>query len=70
MMDNIGVLVAMVTMVILAFTIVLIKISMFPTDKVVTFTPLKQQVGSTIRYTGNGFIPCRGFVRLNTIVMF
>ena len=79
-MDNIGVLVAMVTMVILAFTIVLIKvrvnellnqnlqkylqISMFPTDKVVTFTPLTQQVGSTIRYTGNGFIPCRGFVCL------
>ena len=58
MMDNIGVLVAMVTMVILAFTIVLIKvrveellnqnlqkylqISMFPTDKVVTLIPLTQ----------------------------
>ena len=78
MMDNIGVVVAMVTMVVLALTIVLIKvgtnaeneevqfsifqISLFPRDQVVTFTPLKQQVESTIRYTGNGFIPCRGFV--------
>ena len=29
-----------------------------------TFTPLDQQVKSNIKYTGNGFIPCEGYVEI------
>ena len=42
--------------------IVVLDNVLFPEEKVITFVPLDQRVKSTIRYTGNGFIPCLGMV--------
>ena len=33
-----------------------------PNPNISTFSPLDQQVGSNIRYNGNGYMPCNGYV--------
>ena len=74
-LDNIYVMVAMVVIVAGAIGIVVVKINFFGDEKKITFRPLNQRVGggngercdltmqvqSTIRYTGHGYIPCKGY---------
>lgn len=64
-LDDVGVTVAMITVTLLAVLVVVLKVSIF-SDKidpnVSTFKPLDQQVKSIIKYTGNGFIPCEGYL--------
>ena len=60
MIDNIGVVVATVIMVVLALTIVSIKVVLFRKEVVHAFTPLEQKIDSKLGVTGNGFIPCDG----------
>jgi hypothetical protein len=43
-LDNLAVMVAMTSIVILAVVIVILKSVMFPDDKIITFIPLPQQV--------------------------
>lgn len=63
MLDNIGVVVATLIMVIMALTIVSIKVVMFRKETGnATWTPLPQRWNSTARVTGHGFIPCEGIV--------
>ena len=71
------VIVAMVVIMGMAAAVVYIKLEYFPEEKVITFTPLLQQVGagivlsetsiisqvkSNVRYNGNGYLPCGGQV--------
>ena len=43
-LDNLAVMVAMTSIVILAVVIVILKSVMFPDEKIITFIPLTQQV--------------------------
>merc|ERR1712032_1716567 len=61
-LENIYVLICMILIVALAVVIVIIKINVFQTEPNKTFVPLSQQVHSTKMYTGNGFVPCKGYV--------
>eukprot|EP00088_Acartia_fossae_P035900 TRINITY_DN37022_c0_g1_i1.p1 TRINITY_DN37022_c0_g1~~TRINITY_DN37022_c0_g1_i1.p1 ORF type:complete len:119 (+),score=48.46 TRINITY_DN37022_c0_g1_i1:20-376(+) len=61
-LENVYVLIAMILIVALAVISVVLKAVIWPEEKIITFTPLQQQVKSTIKYTGNGFIPCDGYV--------
>jgi hypothetical protein len=45
-LDNLAVMVAMTSIVILALVVVILKSVMFPDEKVITFIPLTQQVDS------------------------
>merc|ERR1712062_143628 len=64
-LDDVGVTVAMIAVTLLAVSVVVLKVIIF-SDKidpnVSTFIPLDQQIKSKIKYTGNGFIPCEGFL--------
>merc|ERR1719264_1288705 len=59
-LDDVGVLVAMVTIKVVIFQ---------PTydDTITTFSPVLQVKDSKIKYTGNGFIPCKGYVPCKTV---
>ena len=44
---------------------ILFKVSIIdekPNPNISTFSPLDQQVASNIRYNGNGYMPCNGYV--------
>eukprot|EP00090_Calanus_glacialis_P002314 TRINITY_DN11723_c0_g1_i1.p1 TRINITY_DN11723_c0_g1~~TRINITY_DN11723_c0_g1_i1.p1 ORF type:complete len:105 (+),score=32.07 TRINITY_DN11723_c0_g1_i1:50-364(+) len=67
-LDDVGVLVAMVTISIIAIVVVLFKVILFQPqadDIITTFYPIPQMESSKIKYTGNGFIPCSGYVPCN-----
>jgi hypothetical protein len=49
-LDNLAVMVAMTSIVILAVVIVILKSVMFPDDKIITFIPLPQQVKVCLQY--------------------
>ncbi|XP_023338506.1 uncharacterized protein LOC111709131 [Eurytemora carolleeae] len=61
-LENMYVLIAMVLIVVLAVVTVVLKALLFTEEQIVTFIPLQQQVRSSIKYAGNGYIPCNGFV--------
>ena len=79
LLDDIGVIVSMITITLMAVVVVTIKIILSYTEvrqldtnngtinsceqvdaSVTTFSPLEQMKGSKIKYTGHGFVPCRG----------
>merc|ERR1719270_177113 len=67
-LDDVGVTVTMISVTLLAVIVVLLKIFIFSEQldpNVTTFSPLEQQVKSNIKYTGNGFIPCEGYLPCN-----
>ena len=61
-LELIHVFIAFIIIIGMAVGIVVIDNVLFPEDKNITFVPLDQKVGSTIRYTSNGYIPCLGMV--------
>eukprot|EP00090_Calanus_glacialis_P031753 TRINITY_DN52759_c0_g1_i1.p1 TRINITY_DN52759_c0_g1~~TRINITY_DN52759_c0_g1_i1.p1 ORF type:complete len:110 (-),score=39.28 TRINITY_DN52759_c0_g1_i1:57-347(-) len=64
-LDDVGVLVAMISVTLLAIVVVVLKLLIFQPyvdPDVATFSPLDQEINSRIKYTGNGYIPCRGYV--------
>ena len=61
-MELVHVFIAFAIIIGMAVGIVVLDNVLFPEEKVITFVPLDQRVKSTIRYTGNGFIPCLGMV--------
>lgn len=60
--ELIHVFIAFIIIIGMAVGIVVLDNVLFPEEKLITFVPLDQRVKSTIRYTGNGFIPCLGMV--------
>lgn len=61
--EDLGVLVSIVSIVLLAFVVVSIKILIKEpslSHDSSTFVPLVQMKSSNIKYTGNGYIPCNG----------
>jgi len=63
--DDIALVFSMVFILILTVAVVITKI--YVMDPVIdpnisTFRPLDQKIGSNIRYNGNGYLPCNGFV--------
>ena len=63
--DDIALVISMVCIIILTCAIVITKIYVFdpvPNPNISTFRPLDQKVDSNIRYNGNGYLPCNGFV--------
>jgi len=46
----------------MAVAVVIVKINLFYEEQETTFVPLHQQVHSNAKYTGNGFLPCKGYV--------
>ncbi len=54
-LDNLAVMVAMTSIVILAVVIVILKSVMFPDDKIITFIPLPQQVKVCLEYESAQF---------------
>ena len=61
-LELIHVFIAFIIIIGMAVGIVVLDNVLFPEEKVITFVPLEQKVQSTIKYTGNGFIPCLGMV--------
>ena len=61
-MELVHVFIAFAIIIGMAVGIVVLDNVLFPEEEDVTFIPLDQRVHSTIRYTGNGFIPCKGLV--------
>ena len=61
-MELVHVFIAFAIIIGMAVGIVVLDNVLFPDEEVITFIPLEQRVQSTIRYTGNGFIPCKGMV--------
>ena len=41
-----------------------------PDPNITTFRPLDQMTGSNIRYNGNGYLPCNGYVPCQVIQYF
>lgn len=63
--DDVGVIVAMVSITLIAVIVVIIKVILVHSEaeeSLTTFRPMEQIKGSKIKYTGNGFIPCNGIV--------
>ena len=61
-LELIHVFIAFIIIIGMAVGIVVLDNVLFPEEKIMTFVPLDQNVQSTIKYTGNGFIPCLGIV--------
>ena len=61
-MELIHVFIAFIIIISMSVGIVVMDNVLFPEQKNMTFIPLDQHVKSTIRYTGNGYIPCLGMV--------
>jgi len=63
--DDVALLVAMIVIIAITLGTVAFKIIVIdePYDpNISTFTPLEQAVKSNIRYNGNGYTPCNGYV--------
>jgi len=63
--DDIALVIAMICIVVLTCCIVVTKIYVLDpvaNPNISTFRPLDQQINSNIRYNGNGYLPCNGFV--------
>jgi len=63
--DDIALVISMIFILIITCVIVVTKIYVFdpvPDPNITTFRPLDQQINSNIRYNGNGYLPCNGFV--------
>ena len=61
-LELIHVFIAFIIIIGMAIGIVVLDNVVFPENQNITFVPLDQKVGSTIRYTSNGYIPCLGMV--------
>lgn len=63
--DDIALVFSMVFILILTVAVVITKIYVMdpvPNPNISTFRPLDQKIDSNIRYNGNGYLPCNGFV--------
>ncbi|XP_023348206.1 uncharacterized protein LOC111716925 [Eurytemora carolleeae] len=63
--DDIALVVCMVCLILLTALTVVFKIMFVDPvsdPNLVTFRPLKQNVGSNEKYTGNGYLPCNGYI--------
>jgi len=64
-LDDVGVIVSMISITLIAVIVVSLKILVFyqeVDESISTFIPIDQKKGSKIKYTGHGFIPCNGLV--------
>jgi len=62
--DDIALVVCMVILVTITVVTVLVKVTFLdePAELGVTFKPLTQNIKSREMYTGNGYLPCNGYV--------
>lgn len=64
-LDDVGVVVSMVSITLLALIVVILKVLIFDPSvdpNLPTFRPIDQHKNSVIKYTANGYIPCKGYV--------